>query len=592
LALTIATWRKWPDVLIDFGRELYVPWQLSTGKVLYSEIAYFNGPFSPYFNALLFRIFGVSLTTLILSNLAILAVTTGMIYRFFRQVCDRLTATVCCCIFLVVFGFADLIETGNNNFVTPYSHELTHGIALATAMILCLRQYSLSRKRSHALMAGVLLGFVFLTKAEVFLAAAVTALLGFGLLHLVAPLRDRKTLALGFACVAILPAGLFFAFLAIQIPAGEALRGTAGTWLPLLQSDVTQSIYYKRSAGLDMPAEKLGMLFLAFAAVVLLAGAIATADLARTFESKVKRLLLSASLILFVLSCLIKRSSDLWLLVTGFPVPWMLLGASLPFVTLASGFVLLVALQRSISHEEKLRLLQLILWATFSLGLLGKLFLAPRLYEYGFALAMPASLMLVATFAKLMPDALRKLYGTGDLFRRVALAALVADALFFLMVSMKSYSQKTVFVGYGGDTIVAAEQQFDPRGIVVSRTLERIEALVPANATFLVLPEGVMLNYLTRRTNPTPYINFMPPEMLMFDESKILAAIRNHPPDFVLLTARSTGEYGVKSFGSEPGFGKQIMDWVKLNYSLMEQIAADPEAKHPFNIKILRRVPE
>ena len=101
-----------------------------------------------------------------------------------------------------------------------------------------------------------------------------------------------------------------------------------------------------------------------------------------------------------------------------------------------------------------------------------------------------------------------------------------------------------------------------------------------------------MLNYLTRRTNPTPYINFMPPEMLMFDESKMLAAIRNHPPDFVLLTARSTGEYGVKSFGSDPDFGKQIMDWVKLNYSLMEQIAPDPEAKRPFDIKILRRVPE
>ena len=181
-----------------------------------------------------------------------------MIYRFFSQACDRLTATVCCCTFLVVFGFADLIETGNNNFVTPYSHELTHGIALATAMILCLRQYSLTRKRSHALLAGVLLGFVFLTKAEVFLAAAVTALLGFGLLHVVAPLRDRKTLALGFACAAILPAGLFLAFLATQIPAGEALRGTAGTWLPLLQSDVTHSVYYKRSAGLDMPAGKAG----------------------------------------------------------------------------------------------------------------------------------------------------------------------------------------------------------------------------------------------------------------------------------------------------------------------------------------------
>src|SRR4030095_1796169 len=104
-----------------------------------------------------------------------------------------------------------------------------------------------------------------------------------------------------------LPAGLFLAFLATQMPAGEALRGTAGTWLPLLQTDVTHSFYYKRSAGLDMPLEKLAMMFLAFASVVLLAGAIAVADVARKFQSRVKGLLLIASLTLFVLSCFIKR---------------------------------------------------------------------------------------------------------------------------------------------------------------------------------------------------------------------------------------------------------------------------------------------
>lgn len=48
LALSVWTWRKWPDLLVDFGRELYVPWQLTTGKVLYVDIAYFNGPLSPY----------------------------------------------------------------------------------------------------------------------------------------------------------------------------------------------------------------------------------------------------------------------------------------------------------------------------------------------------------------------------------------------------------------------------------------------------------------------------------------------------------------------------------------------------------------
>src|SRR6266700_6309518 len=54
LAMLVWSWGTWPDVLIDFGRELYVPWQLSAGKVLYTDVAYFNGPLSPYFNSLCF----------------------------------------------------------------------------------------------------------------------------------------------------------------------------------------------------------------------------------------------------------------------------------------------------------------------------------------------------------------------------------------------------------------------------------------------------------------------------------------------------------------------------------------------------------
>ncbi|HEY1628509.1 MAG TPA: hypothetical protein VGF52_01550, partial [Tepidisphaeraceae bacterium] len=38
------TWGTWPDPIVDFGRELYVPWQLTQGKILYRDIAYFNGP--------------------------------------------------------------------------------------------------------------------------------------------------------------------------------------------------------------------------------------------------------------------------------------------------------------------------------------------------------------------------------------------------------------------------------------------------------------------------------------------------------------------------------------------------------------------
>jgi hypothetical protein len=50
------TWRKWPDLLVDFGRELYVPWRLAEGQVLYRDIAFLSGPLSQYVNSLWFRL--------------------------------------------------------------------------------------------------------------------------------------------------------------------------------------------------------------------------------------------------------------------------------------------------------------------------------------------------------------------------------------------------------------------------------------------------------------------------------------------------------------------------------------------------------
>lgn len=50
-AMLAFSWGKWPDVLVDFGHELYRPWQLSQGKALVRDIAWgASGPLSPYWN--------------------------------------------------------------------------------------------------------------------------------------------------------------------------------------------------------------------------------------------------------------------------------------------------------------------------------------------------------------------------------------------------------------------------------------------------------------------------------------------------------------------------------------------------------------
>src|SRR5277367_5765051 len=66
------SWRRWPDLIVDFGAQPYMPWRLANGAVLYRDLFYFaGGPLSQYFNALLFTIFCTSFLTLNVANLAL-----------------------------------------------------------------------------------------------------------------------------------------------------------------------------------------------------------------------------------------------------------------------------------------------------------------------------------------------------------------------------------------------------------------------------------------------------------------------------------------------------------------------------------------
>src|SRR5258708_1877643 len=74
------SWQKWVNITVDYGRELYTPWLISGGSVLYKDVASLYGPLPPYCNALLFKVFGVSIMTLAVFNAFIVAGITALIY--------------------------------------------------------------------------------------------------------------------------------------------------------------------------------------------------------------------------------------------------------------------------------------------------------------------------------------------------------------------------------------------------------------------------------------------------------------------------------------------------------------------------------
>jgi hypothetical protein len=183
-------------------------------------------------------------------------------------------------------------------------------------------------------------------------------------------------------------------------------------------------------------------------------------------------------------------------------------------------------------------------FCTLALVLLGKMALNPRLYRDGFHLAMPATLVLAGGPPRASPSMLRTRWGGGVIFRAGAGAPIGAAVLFCLGRSDQICQVKDLVVGQGSDAILEYRPRIEPRAEAVQQVPERLEALVPPDGTLVAMPEGVMLNYLTRRASPTPYTTFMPTELAVYGEPAIVSLAVGHAARF--RPAGSQGHPGVR----------------------------------------------
>jgi len=574
------SWLKWPDVLIDFGHELYIPWQLSLGKPLYRDIMSKNGPLSPYWNALLFLGFGVSLKTLVFANIAILAGMTVLIHGLLRRFSGLLAATVATLVFLAIFAFSQYVRMGSFNYICPYSHSQTHGLALSLLLLYFLGKYPEGRRLRQIAWAGLCLGLTFLTKMELFTAAAAAAALGFILFFSTEPFAGRRVLTASacFGAAALLPAALFFLFLLKQMPASEALAGTVGNWTYLKTQ--AGNPMFQAGMGVDRPWDNIALMLGLLLGCLVAAGAAAAADRA-TLHLKARRVLIPVSGVLVFLLAATESSLGLW----------SRLPRVLPVVASgACAAATMLCLSRRGDPSRAVKSILLALWSAFSLVLLGKMLLNSRIINYGFVLAMPAALLLVVLLVSVLPEWMRRVNGGGGLFRALMLGLIFAGVFQHLLWSNRFYSSKSFGIWQGGDAVLTYSPDSEPTGYAMVLAAQELGKISGPGSTLLVLPEGAMLNYVLRRENPTPYPLLMPADIASAGgEAVVLERIRERAPDFIVLMHRHTREYGFDYFGAEAGYGKQVMQWVGKNYVRARLIGAVPLRDERFGIEILGR---
>jgi len=577
--LTIFTWGKWGDALIDVGRELEIPWRIVEGGVLYRDVAFIHGPFSVYFNALLLMLFGVHLSSIVLGGFISSSAGAVLIYLICRRFLCRCSSLAMVSVFLIESVFQHYYRCGAFNFILPYSVSAVHAVLFSFVALLFLFRYLDSRKGGSLVAAGLFAGLCFLCKLEVAAALFITLAACTLFLNSRFPLPRRG--ALRSTCPWLVP---------IILVAGVG-------YAPFILSSSFSRVFHKvvfenNLIGFGSDAflrETLGIhnfptnIFEITASTAFWAASVAAIWLvARVFFAGplcrsgwgIAGGIAAAALVLGV---------------SWFVISYRTLYRCLPVACITVLAVSWVRARKAAPGEGKEDAAAGTL-ALFALLMLGRIMLRAGTADYGFFLALPALILFGVFLAGLLPRWLRFPAGLRRWYVFLVLLLILSQSLRnFLVTSLPWYCRKSL-------------ELRGPNGVMMADTGPRYRALGAAMRylvehtgpaeTLVVIPEGAAVNFLTGRRNPTSFNVFIPPEINPVVEDRLIEELRNKQVDMILLVDRRLPEHALRGPGID--YARKLMKFVGENYSVEAKFGMMPYS-HPWReggaILLRRKMP-
>ena len=553
--LAILRWERFGDVQVDFGQDIAAAWSITEGKHLYTDIAYFKGPFSPHWNALLMMIFGVSIRTITVANMGVVLGVAYGIAHLVRRACGIAVSSTLACIFL--FSFAFTIDRKSNifNFITPFVHELPHGIALSLLTILSLERWTKTNSIWMMLIGGIFFGLAWLTRVEVAVALTAACAAWFWCMGISGiPPRSLIRSSTIFFAGSISIIALAIAALAQSMPWNMAGRSAFASVIAL-RTSVASSPFFLMLGGWDHPITYAALQLAALLMIIIwMLLFYAAADL---WQMKVKTMAV----------CFAAAGMMMILMLAKRVLPFIhggFLTISTIGITAAAVFGIL---RRYKAQTAGNRLTMVI--GIFALGMLGKIVLVPSIRFYGFAHAMPAYLLLMGTLLTALPSIVERRLGkeaTRNFLLLLSIAILL-DIGGKARIDQYLAREKTIAIGTLDDRFFVSDSFSNPS---YRDFLLAAPTLIPPGSTLTAIPEGAMINYLLRLPLGVPIMNYMRTEYMIFGKDRIEGDLFAHRPDFILVTHKETSDFGYPLYGKMPEYGADVMAWLKREY---EQIA-------------------
>jgi hypothetical protein len=535
VGLFIVSRGKWSDAIIDSGTEWLYADALSRGQMLYRDVAYWFGPFTPYFLAVFLFLLGSSFRSLAIAGAVGSLATLFALYFALRRVTERLPAGLWTALAIPALVF--MPNAGGS--ILGMGYRIWHPATFALlAIALASRPSPPVGSIAPSIAAGTLCALAALSRMEWGILAMGAVLVCFAV-QAGATKPFFRHAALSVTTFVLVTGGVLAGFVALA--GGQAVLED-GHLVLLGVSEETRAFLFNFSKIREWPR---GMLELIYSTGVWTA-AVLLLHVAATGRRDRKRVLRDLTLLAMLAFLLVVCAA------LGGAAGAVLFSAA-PLACIGAA-----AVGWSARPDRRAALL--------GFGVAGILSLHRRPFHIqDGAYIGPSLLFALVCAAALVQHYLEKERDPGvcDRFRVLLDGALVALIAFAFLGRAVQYGRDDRVPIPGTAEMLSARRELVPKLVAISETIRRETR--PGEG-LVVFPEGGILNFLTDRRNPIRHKLFIPGYLTDANESEVLEELQRSSPAALAVLDRETSEYGRPLFGFS--YGKRIRRWMEAEYSL------------------------
>jgi hypothetical protein len=500
VGLAIYTWGKWGDPLIDVGVEFEVAWKILEGRVLYRDVAFNHGPFSPHFNSALLWLFGIHVGSFVFGGFISAGLGSALVYFICRRFLGPCGSVAMISVFLLENVFQHYYLNGCFNFILPYSFSAVHGILFALGAILILFRHLESRSVTALAFTGVFAGFSLLCKIEIG-ASILLTLTGLSLFFGRQIWPGKHRVLLFSSCWAIPLVIVTSSGYLPFIWASSFEKVVCENVLKPTLVDFRSNVFFLKALGVDNILESASQI--AISMVFWSLGCLAAWMISKTLHTE--SLLPPRKYLIGALGVFIVVLLSSW-----FTISYITLYRYLPVMCLS---VVAMTSRHAFGSPTRIDGNTVGTWAfgLFAFLCMGRILLNVGTFQYGFFMALPALILSGVFLSYLVPTWLGLLGTRRRVYTFIILLFIVFQSVRnFVVYSSPMFRSKSVEIrGVNGQMM--AHPMYVYGAIQVA--MEYLADFSSPEQTLLVIPEGVAINFLAGIRNPTSYSLFMPPEL-------------------------------------------------------------------------------